>query len=449
MSSHIFDSALSKKPCNTGLIVNLRIFSIQHDHHGLAEVARASDTAPRIAAELRGARDVKGVVLLRTCNRVELLVDAPDLSTAHAQLRLARLGPVPIAWDVLEGEEALTHVFRVAAGLESMVVGEREIAGQLRRALNDAQDTGLASPVLTTLVEEALRTSRRIARETSLHAAGRSVVSEGLDMLGPLEWSRQRVLIVGTGSFAGAVISAARSRGAHHLSVHSTSGRGQAFAESHQLMPVDDLPGAVHHADVIITCRGKGGHTITADMLACRRPVAVVDLSLSRDVAPDVSELPHVTAIDLARIQRDVAPRWNDDAELAARLVTEGVEAVLAKLRTRLVDPAVVELRQAVLELVSDEVTRLPQGRALDRDECAHALRRLATRLLHTPSMRAKEAAEAGRTDEYLNALYEVCGITAVVPPIGLNPDELETQHCPVTGLSLGDLNPAPRLEAL
>ena len=429
--------------------MNLRIFSVQHDRQGLAQVSRASEIATRLAAEFRGTRDVDGVVLLATCNRVELLVDASDLSTAHAQLRLARLGPEPIAWDVLEGDEALTHVFRVSAGLESMVVGEREIAGQMRRALMDAQDTHQSSPVLTLVVEEALRTSRRIARETSLHAAGRSVVSEGLDMLGPRDWSAQRVLIVGTGSFAGAVISAVRTRGAHHLSVHSTSGRGEAFAESHQLVSVDDLSGALHHADVVVTCRGTGGHTITADMLACPRPVAVVDLSLSRDVAPEVAELPHVTSVDLAHIQRDVAPRWNSDVEHAAQLVVDGVESVLAKLRSKLVDPAVVELRQTVLELVADEVTRLPQGRPLDRDECAHALRRLATRLLHTPSMRAREAAEAGRTEEYLNALHEVYGITTVAPSNELNPDELETQHCPVTGLSLVDLDATPRLEAL
>ncbi len=257
------------------MIVNLRIFSVQHDHHGLAEVSHASEIAPHIAEELRRTRDVDGVVLLATCNRVELLVDAPDLSTAHARLRLARLGPRPIPWDILEGDEALTHLFRVTAGLESMVVGEREIAGQVRRALNDAQDNELASPTLTMCVEEALKTSRRIARETSLHAAGRSVVSEGLDLLGPRDWPNQRVLIVGTGSFAGAVVSAIRSRGARHLSVHSTSGRGQAFAASHELVPVDDLPGALHQADVIVTCRGTGGHTITADMLSSTCPCRV------------------------------------------------------------------------------------------------------------------------------------------------------------------------------
>ncbi|WP_158600603.1 glutamyl-tRNA reductase [Tessaracoccus antarcticus] len=429
--------------------MNLRIFSIQHDTHGLAEVQRASENAPLLADQLREIRDVDGVVVLATCNRVEVLLDAPTLTTAHARLRLSRVGAAPMAWDVREGDEALTHLFRVAAGLESMVVGEREIAGQLRRALNDAQDNGHASPSVTLCVEEALRTSRRIARETSLHAAGRSVVSEGLDMLGPLDWASQRVLVVGTGSFAGAVVSAVRSRGARNLRVHSSSGRGPRFAESHQMVCVDDLPRALHDADVIVTCRGTGGHTITADMLACPRPVAVIDLSLSRDVAPEVAALPHVTAVDLALIQRDVAPRWDRDTEHAAALVSEGVEGALARMRSRLVDPAVVELRQAVLELVADEVERLPRGRSLDRDECAHALRRLATRLLHTPSMRAREAAEAGRSEEYLSALNEVYGISAAAPSPELNPDDLESQHCPVTGLALSDLDPRPRLEAM
>ena len=429
--------------------MNLRIFSIHHDHHGLSEVQRASDNVPLIAGELRRHRDVVGVVVLATCNRVEVLLDAPGLSTAHALLQLARASQAPLAWTVLEGDDALAHLFRVAAGLESMVVGEREIAGQLRRALNDAQDNGHASPFLTLSVEEALRTSRRIARETSLHAAGRSVVSEGLDMLARSDWADQRILVVGTGSFAGAVVSAVRSRGAQHLSVHSTSGRGPQFAESHQMVCVDDLPSALHQADVVVTCRGTGGHTITADMLSCPRPVAVLDLSLSRDVAPEVAELPHVRVVDLARIQRDVAPRWSTDTDHAAELVAEGVEGVLARMRSRRVDPAVVELRQSVLDLVADEVERLPQGRPLDRDETAHALRRLATRLLHTPSMRAREAAEAGRTEEYLSALHEVYGISAVPTADEIDPDDLESQHCPVTGLSLGDLDPHPRLEAL
>lgn len=429
--------------------MNLRIFSIHHDRQGLDKVQRASEDASLLAEELRRFRDVRGVVVLATCNRVELLLDAPRLTTAHARLRLSRVAHAPTAWDVLEADEALTHLFRVAAGLDSMVVGEREIAGQLRRALNDAQDNGHASPALTLCVEEALRTSRRVARETSLHAAGRSVVSEGLDLLGQRDWASMRILVVGTGSFAGAVVSAVRSRGARDLNVHSTSGRGHLFAESHQMVCVDDLPTALHQADVVVTCRGTGGYTITADMLACPRPVAILDLSLSRDVAPEVAEMPHVTVVDLSRIQRDVAPRWNDDTDHAAQLVGQGVGDVLARLRSRAVAPAVVELRQSVLELVSDEVERLPKGRPLDRDECAHALRRLATRLLHTPSMRAREAAEAGRTEEYLSALHELYGITAVTTPDEINPDELESQHCPVTGLSLGDLDPNPRLEAL
>ena len=115
--------------------MTLRILSVQHAHHGLAEVARASESAHILAEELRSVRGVDGVVVLATCNRVELLLDAPGITTAHALLKLARIGQAPSTWNAFEGDAALTHLFRVAAGLESMVVGEREIAGQLRRAL--------------------------------------------------------------------------------------------------------------------------------------------------------------------------------------------------------------------------------------------------------------------------------------------------------------------------
>ena len=420
----------------TGEIVNLRIFSVQHDRHGLAEVERTSFYATLISEALCQLSGVEGLVTLATCNRVDLILDAPDLSTAEVLQRLAGVEESSPVWDVHEGDESLGHLFRVAAGLESMVVGEREIAHQLRRALGNAQDAETASPTLTVCVEEALRTSRRIARETTLHAAGRSVVSEGLDMLGELDWERQRVLVVGTGSYAGAVVSAVRHRGAQYVSVHSASGRGQAFAESHGLIAVENLRAAVERADVIVTCRGTGGHTITADMLDRPERVGVLDLSLSRDVAPEVEGLPHVTAINLARIQRDIAPRWNADTDHANELVAEGVRTVLARLRSRVLDPVVIDLRHTALGLVTAEAERLPQGRLLDRDECIDALRRLATRLLHTPSKRAREAAEAGRADEYLNALHEVFGISNALVDGQPGPGELEPRNRPVTDIS-------------
>ncbi len=191
------------------------VFSIQHDRHGLPEVERASIALVDAQAWLSSAPQVRGAVVLRTCNRVEVMFDS---DRPHNELRslVNQHFDVPPMWQTFLGEKALVHLFRVASGLDSMVIGEREIAGQLKRALQDAKAGGHTSLLLTIVIEEALRTSRKVANHTGLEAAGRSVVSVGLDRLHIDDWESERVLLVGTGSYAGAVIAALRARGVRH-----------------------------------------------------------------------------------------------------------------------------------------------------------------------------------------------------------------------------------------
>ena len=138
--------------------VTLRILSVQHDQHGLAEVERIAERLDDLTSLLRDTPGVAAVLPLSTCNRVELIVDAPSTTS----LELAEHIQLPTQWLRYDDEEAQRHLFRVCAGLESMVVGEREIAGQVRRALGEVQDAGLSSGTLSLVVEEALRTSRRM-----------------------------------------------------------------------------------------------------------------------------------------------------------------------------------------------------------------------------------------------------------------------------------------------
>lgn len=423
--------------------VNLRILSIQHDNHGLAEVERVVDRVDAMAQKLRALPGVKSVLPLSTCNRVEFVVDAP----AHTSEQLASTADealdVPASWDRYDSQSATDHLFRVCSGLESMVVGEREIAGQVRRALAEIQDVGQASPELSVIVEEALKTSRRVARETSLAHAGRSVVSVALDALEPDAWEDQHVLLVGTGAFAGATVAALRARGAHKIRVHSSSGRGAEFAASHNLAVAHDITSTLERTDLVITCRGTGTHCITPEHIPTGKPLAILDLSLQRDVHPDVAALPGIRHIDLESVHAMVSPNWAADTSHAEQIVADGVAAARTRLDARVLDPAVVSLRETVLELVNDEVARLPQNRTLDIDEAAQALRRLATRLLHVPSSRAKLAAASGRTTEYLTAMAELYGI-------GMPDDALLDQQCPATGLGVTDLeNPQDKEEAV
>lgn len=422
----------------------MRVFSIQHHRQGLPEVERIAADIDGVVDRLRNVPSVTGAVVLSTCNRVEIILDTEGESApGHLRTALNEHFDTPPAWDLYLGEAALGHVFRVAAGLDSMVVGEREIAGQLRRAMGEAQQLGHTSLPLNIAVDEALKTSRRIARETTLEGAGRSVVSAGLDLIELPDWSAAKVLIIGTGAYAGAVVAALRHRGVTDMAVHSASGRGAQFAESHGIGHLESLPEALSSADLVVTCRGRGAHCVTpADVSG---PAVFLDLSLKRDVDPAVATLPGVTVVDLATIQESLGHGIAEDTRRAQAIVNEGIAEALAKLRARVVDPAVVGLRETIMGLVDDEVTRLP-NRPLSHEDAALALRRLATRLLHIPSTRAKLAAERGRTDEYLSAMAELYGIGETP---GIDADTLETESCPVTSLALTDLDSTPDREAM
>ena len=419
--------------------MNLRILSVTHDLHGLTEVQRVSQHADALSASLRNTSGVEGLVTLATCNRLEFIIDSPKVPEAHLRLRLARELDSQPDWSVHEGEEALTHLFRVASGLESMVVGEREITGQLRRALKTAQESGDASGTLTSVINAALHTSRRVSVETKLQESGRSVVGVGLDMTGIKDWKNQRVLLVGTGSYAGAVVSALRQRGAETIFVHSSSGRATGFAERHAITPAKNLESALGKATLVVTCRGSATPVVTTTHLKDAAPTVLLDLSLQPDVDPAVAALPGITLLDLAAIQAAISPTWAADSAHAERVVAEGVHEISGRLASRVADPAVASLRAAMLQIVDEEVARLPQGRALTVEDCALALRHLTTKLLHTPSIRARDAAAEGRIADYLAAMEELYGIE-------IQPDFDVQSHrrCPVTGLSFADLATEP-----
>lgn len=410
--------------------MTLHVFSLQHDLQGLRVVERASGRLDALETRLLAQPGVRGLVLVSTCNRVELLIDACP-STTHLREVLDVHFDEPLPWSRFGGEQALRHIFEVAAGLRSMVVGEREVAGQLRRALSAAQEAGHASLPLTVAVEEALKTSRRIANCTRLSSAGRSVVAEGLELVGIDDWAATRVLLVGTGSYAGAVVAALRARDVERIRVHSSSGRAEQFAAGHGIEAVAELRPALREAELVVTCRGRGA-TIQADDV--QPGMRLLDLSIVRDVAPEAGAVPGVRLIDLAAIQQHVGGRFVEDHAEAEQLIEAGVAAAMAKLRARIIDPAVAQLRATTEQLVEEEAARLPD-RPLTKDEAAYALRRLAARMLHGPSTRARVAAREGRTDAYLEALRELYGI-------GYGPDaeDVDDGVCPVSGYSLSDL---------
>ena len=409
--------------------VTFRIFSIDHARNGLDEVSRVSANLDAVTAELQDNLSVRGYLELSTCNRVSLWIDS-EQDAAELQRRIAAATGTEVSWDIHKDQDALRHGLRVASGLESMVIGEREIAGQIRRAFAEARETGHSSPAINLAAEESLKTAKAIANATDLDGFGRSIVSVGLDSLNITDWTAQRVLLVGTGSYAGAVVAQLQNRGTKDIRVLSASGRAGRFAAEHNCTAVPTLADGIDDATVVVTCRGYGGFVLGPEDI--HSPLHVLDLSLQRDVDPRVGDMPDVVFLDLKTIQAIVSPKA--DLAAAETIVEAHVQKALTKLRSRAIDPGVVVLRQQIMRLVDEEVARLPE-RALTKDDTARALRRLATRLLHVPSARAKQAAADGNIALYLQALEVLYGINP-----GLEAETLEDERCPVTGLAVDDL---------
>ena len=412
--------------------MTIHVLSADHRYTPLDDIARLSSADDLGPTLMRSPPHARGVMVLRTCNRVTIYVDTPASADPRAlkdavERELATAARTPRA-DVrlrhLWGRDGLVDLFATASGLESMVVGEREIAGQMRRAARTAWEDGTLSCDLGRAAERASAASRRVATETGLAGAGRSVVAVGLDMaaahLGP--WEATRVLIVGTGAYAGATVSALNALCASDVSVYSTSGRAREFAEGRGIGWVDgaDLPTALTRADLVVTCRGLGSPILTRDMAAASGRTVVLDLALMRDTDDSIGSLPNVTLIDLPTIQASVPAADADALNHARAIIDEEVSSFERGLGARSMDPVVRHLRSRVFRIVEEEIDRLGDA-PLSTDDAARALRHLAARLIHNPTVLARRAGEESQQERYLEALGVVLGIDEAALACGDN----------------------------
>lgn len=426
------------------------------DHHDVAlpDLTRLSAGAESAGPQLSAHPAVEGVVVLSTCNRVEIYLDAPSVEPAIAAARAALADVSGTSRDHVAsltthavGRDVVQHVFEVAAGLDSMVVGEREVAGQLRRALQAARRAGTTSPLLEDVFQRASRASRRIAVSTDLAAAGRSIVSVALDLASarsaragcPREvpaweeadgphlptgtWAGARAVVLGTGAYAGATVAALRRRACGDIAVWSSSGRAEEFAGRHDVeaLPVDGLVAALASADLVVSCRGTGAPVVdvptTSAALALRppgpAPLVIADLALRRDVAPAVADLPGVVVLDLETVRSHAPAATDGQVHRAQEIVGEELDEFLGRRAERAMDDVVVGMRDHVGSALEAELARLPMSGVVDAAQAAQALRRLAAKLLHEPTVAARTAGREGRGREFVEALAVVSGATA------------------------------------
>lgn len=444
--------------------MSIAIFAVTHRTHGLPQVAEACQHSARIAnaCQEHCHPTDDSWAILATCNRFEVLVDVVDGQRWEA-LRRATLGEMPGAL-LLEGGAAERHVFEVACGLDSLVVGEREIVSQIRRSMEVS--AGHMHGRLRRLVDAALSASRQVAQIPGVQRSGVALVQAALNVaeerglgagapdavtLGDAapgnaaqsnathsnsapgnpvpaaEWGSVRALVVGTGSYAGAVVRALVERGCGKVTVFSTSGRAERFVARmaplvHQhgaptvaatvtaaeMTQLEDLPGLVAQADVVVCVRGKGP-VITQELMdELQRTPVIVDLAVPGDVEPRVAA--RCGAVTMEGSAARVPESARAVVEQARGVAWEAAGEFAARERERGADHLVVELREHIQALAAEELAGLPAGEDVPRAEVERLLHRLVGRLAHGPSALAHKRAREGDVEGVAEAVAFLTG---------------------------------------
>lgn len=392
----------------------LLCLSSNHRNASLDVLESLSEVAAAATNDLVSTNDfVAGAVLVATCNRFEAYLDVEEPLTAGSAITVCSLleslsERTGLSVDTLhssiavhEGADAAAHLFAVTSGLESVVIGEAEISGQVSRALDQARKDGTTTRDLERLFQRATHTSRGIKNNTAIGGAGKSLVRLALELASSrvADWSSASVLVVGTGRYAVTTVNALRDKGGLDLRVFSPSGRDAAFALKHGLTPSEDFD-----VDVIVTCTASA--VLGTERFSAASKCLVLDLGLPRNVDPAVGQLDGVDLLDLETISLH-APLEELNAHADARdLVRTAAHEFAAESQA---EPAIVALRKhhfALLEAEIDRATARGAG-----DETISALRHLGGVLLHGPSVRAREFAAEGRVAEFdaaLSALYNI-----------------------------------------
>jgi glutamyl-tRNA reductase len=437
----------------------------------LERVALVGDALDKLMHDVSRADDVAGAMVLSTCNRVEIYAEVGKFHGAVAAIceLLSRHSQVPQAeltqhLYVHYEDRALQHMLAVACGLDSLVIGESQILGQLRQALRIAREQGTLGPTLATVGSLALRAGKRAQSETSVGQAGANLVNLGLQTAAkhlsagqadrpatatePPALSGLDVLVVGAGAMSGlAVASVARAGAASIVVANRTRQRAERLAATvgGRADDISRLADLIAAADLVVTCTGAADHVITADMVrtalqrrsqnwapsgngdqraasAPARPrasdqprtpnVVLLDLAMPRDVEPAVGNLPGAVLTDLAALAEEgqAAPGAGDGGVgEVRRIIAEDLAAHRSASRAASVSPTVVALRAKAANVVDAELARLA-GRIRDLDgtaldEVAKSMRRVTDKLLHDPTVRVKELAGAPGADTYEDAL--------------------------------------------
>jgi glutamyl-tRNA reductase len=415
----------------------------------LERAAVSGDTLGKLLHDVAHLPDIAETFVVSTCNRVEVYAEVNRFHGGVAGVceLLSRHSGIP-AHELTDSlyvhyeDRAVQHLLAVASGLESIVVGEDQILGQVRSALRVAGEQGTLGRSLRDLGRLALRTGKRARAETGIDRLGLSLVSVGIDRAvrsvtdpgagqdgrdgqaqdarGPL--AGRDVLVVGAGAMSGLAVATAARAGAARVTVaNRTRAKAERLAAGVGGAVADfaELAAAIAAADLVISCTGAANLVVTEEIvrevLARRRPgrpLVLLDLAMPRDVDPAAGDLPGVTVIGMDTLRGSGGAAVGADELAAVRaIVDEEFAAYGSAVRAASVTPTVVALRAKAATVVDAELGRLEgrlseegvSGRALE--EIARTVRRVVDKLLHAPTVRVKELASSPDGEEYAAAL--------------------------------------------
>ncbi|MBU3751013.1 MAG: glutamyl-tRNA reductase [Mycobacterium sp.] len=432
--------------------MSVLLFGVSHRSAPVSVLEQlAADEAEQVKLVQRVLQSslVTEAMMLSTCNRIEVyaVVDAFHAGLSAIGQVLAEhsglsMGDLTKHAYVRYSEAAVEHLFAVTSGLDSAVVGEQQVLGQVRRAYASAEANRTVGRVLHDLAQRALAVGKRVHAETSIDAAGGSVVSVALHVAAERLYRPERgpsytaligrtATVIGAGSMGSLTAAHLVRAGVGHINVVNRSlPRAQHLAASIEgqgvtarALPLEELPTALIGADVVVSCTGAVRPVVSLAhvhhaLAAARRdeetePMVLCDLGMPRDVDPAVAGLPGVWVVDMERVQREPSARAAaDDAEAARRIVAAEVASYLVSQRMAEVTPTVTALRQRAADLVEAELLRLDNrlpGLGDDqRQEVARTVRRVVDKLLHAPTVRVKQLAGTPGADTYAEALREL-----------------------------------------
>jgi glutamyl-tRNA reductase len=451
-------------------------------------LALTEGRATAVLAELTAHEEIHEAVAISTCNRTELYLVATDAVAAESAAlavlaRQAETRPTELADSLyaLRDLDVARHLFSVAAGLDSMIVGEAEIQGQVKRAYELALVEGMTGPVANRLFRDALAAGKHVRTDTGVGRSRVSVATVAAELAcrslgitgGPAptvtearcpadadgaaspgagdlpahhpptgDLSNRRVLVIGAGEQGERTAQALKDRGAHAVFVanrHYDRALGLAERYSGSAVPLDELPNELAQADIVVSCTSSPHQLVGREELALvlegreSQPLVIIDIAVPRDIDSGVRDLPGVTLYDMDDLEHEVARNMSvreAEAERARALVERDVERFEDWLASLEVLPTIRGLRERadriVEQVLAENASRWESLSGADRERLAAMSRALVARLFHEPTMRLRDGAEDESSYVHVAVLRELFGLDGALPPLDDEQPEAE-----------------------